>query len=309
MSSRIACLWYKKELMNGDRGYGGQNMVGRLRRVALCAPESAGWDQGGESWRELGYHHAPDSGCAQRQHAELRRELEAAGAEVIAVEGNGLSLDAVYVHDPSLVTDYGAICLNMGKAGRRDEPARHRDLYDGLGVPMLGEIHAPGTVEAGDVVWLDPRTALVGRGYRTNAAGIEQMRGLLETKGVEVIAAPLPHGGGPGCCLHLMSLMSLLDERVALVDLSWLAVETVQLLCERGFRFIEIEPEERETLACNVLALGEGRLLAFAENERTNQRLRETGFEVRTLAGSEIGINGGGGPTCLTRPILREGSS
>jgi N-dimethylarginine dimethylaminohydrolase len=102
-----------------------------------------------------------------------------------------------------------------------------------------------------------------------------------------------------------MSLMSLLDEHTALVDLPWLAVETVQLLRERGFRFVEIEAAERETLACNVLALGEGRLLAIAENERTNQRLREAGFEVQTFAGSEIGVNGGGGPTCLTRPVLR----
>lgn len=287
------------------RSYGGQSMVAPLRRVFVCAPETAGWQESEKKWRELGYLHAPDFRAAQAQHAELRRELEEAGAEVIAVEGGKLSLDAVYVHDPSLVTDYGAICLLMGKEQRRGEPGRHREHYQRLGIPLLGEICPPGTVEAGDVVWLDDKTLLVGRGYRTNSSGIEQLRGLLGQKGVEVVAAPLPHGSGPGCCLHLMSLISLLDERTALVDLPWLAVETVQLLCERGFRFVEIEAAERETLACNVLALGEGRLLAIAENERTNQRLREVGFEVRTFAGSEIGVNGGGGPTCLTRPVLR----
>lgn len=279
-------------------------MVGRLQRVMVCAPEAAGWREG-EGWRALGYGHAPDFASAWGQHAELRRELEAAGAEIVGLGGERLSLDAVYVHDPSFLTDWGAICLNMGKAGRKEEPRRHGEFYQRMGIPVLGEIREPGTVEGGDMVWVDEQTVLVGRGYRTNAAGIEQLRGLLGPKGVEVIAAPLPHGGGPGCCLHLMSLMSLLDEHTALVDLPWLAVETVQLLRERGFRLAEIKAEERDTLACNVLALGEGRLLAIAENERTNQRLREVGFEVRTFAGSEIGVNGGGGPTCLTRPVLR----
>ena len=291
--------------MARERGYGGQSMVARLRRVAVGSPEAAGWREGGESWRELGYLHRPDFAAAQAQHAELRRALQAAGAEVLALEGNGAALDAVYVHDPSFLTDYGAICLNMGKAARQNEPARHREFYQRMGIPVLGEIHAPDTAEAGDMVWLDSKTLLVGRGYRTNAGGLEQLRMLLGPKGAEVIAAPLPHGAGPGCCLHLMSLMSLLDERTVLVDLPWLAVETVQLLCGRGFRFIEIDTTERDTLACNVLALGEGRLLAIKENARTNQRLREAGFEVRTFPGSEIGINGGGGPTCLTRPLLR----
>src|SRR5438105_1051574 len=286
-----------------DEAYGGQSMVAALRRVMVCAPEAAGWEHESDRWQELGYQRRPEFGIARAQHAALRRALEEAGAEVIAAEGQGLSPDAVYVHDASLVTDYGAICLNMGKACRRGEPERHREFYQGLGIPVLGEIRSPATAEAGDMVWLDSKTLLVGRGYRTNAAGLEQLRALLGPKGVEVVAAPLPHGSGPGCCLHLMSLMSLLDERMALVDPPWLAVETVQLLCERGFRFVEIEPGERETLACNVLALGEGRLLAIAENERTNRRLREAGFQVRTFAAGEIGINGGGGPTCLTRPI------
>jgi N-dimethylarginine dimethylaminohydrolase len=286
-------------------GYGGQSMVTPLWRVMVCAPEAGVWQDGGKRWRELGYLRSPDFAVAEAQHAELRRTLEAAGVEVIAFSGEGLSLDAVYMHDPSFVTDHGAICLNMGKAARQGEPARHSEFYRQMGIPALGEVCPPGTAEAGDMVWLDGKTLLVGRGYRTNRAGIEQLRALLGPRGVNVIAAPLPHGKGPGCCLHLMSLMSLLDERTVLVDLAWLAVETMQLLCERGFRFVEIDTSERETLACNVLALGEGRLLAISENERTNRRLKEAGFEVKTFAASEIGINGGGGPTCLTRPILR----
>jgi len=131
------------------------------------------------------------------------------------------------------------------------------------------------------------------------------MRTLLAPKGVEVLSAPLPYGPGPAACLHLMSLISLLDERTALVDLPWLAVETVEMLKGRGFSFVEIDYSERDTLACNVLALGGKRLLAIEENRKTNERLRQAGFDVRTFPGSEICINGSGGPTCLTRPLLR----
>ena len=161
------------------------------------------------------------------------------------------------------------------------------------------------STEAGDILWLDAHTLLIGRGYRTNAAGIQQMRDLLAPHNVEVISAPLPYGPGPSACLHLMSLISLLDEKTAIVDLPWLAVETIELLNSRRYRFIEIDYSERDTLACNVLALGNRSLLAIEENKKTNDRLRAAGFEVRTFPGSELCINGSGGPTCLTRPLLR----
>jgi N-dimethylarginine dimethylaminohydrolase len=133
------------------------------------------------------------------------------------------------------------------------------------------------------------------------------MGDLLRPLGMNVISAPLPYGPGPSACLHLMSLMSLLDEHTALVDLPWLSVETVELLKDRGFKLIEIDYSERETLACNVLSLGNQRLLALEENQKTNQKLGQSGFDVRTFPGSELCVNGGGGPTCLTRPLLRTG--
>jgi N-dimethylarginine dimethylaminohydrolase len=175
-----------------------------------------------------------------------------------------------------------------------------------LGVPVIGALEAPATAEAGDMVWLDPETLLVGRGTRTNEAGIGQLASILRSAGVTVVSAPLPWGEGPDACLHLMTLMSLLDERTVLVDLEWLAVETVELLVARGFDLVEIEARERDTLACNVLALGEGQLLAFAENPVTSARLRERGFVVDEIEGSEIGVLGSGGCTCLTRPLLRQ---
>ena len=290
------------------RAFNGHSMVGRLQRVLVCSPRAAGWDQQGTAgrWRELGFLHAPDFATAQEEHDGLCRQLEAAGAEVFQLPpASDLSLDAVYTHDPSLASDRGLIGLHPGKPNRIPEAQRHLEFCRSLGIPEFGRIHPPGKTEAGDMVWLNSATLLIGQGYRTNPAGIAQMRALLQPHGVEVLSAPLPYGTGPSACLHLMSLMSLLDERTVLVDLPWLAVETVELLQLRGYRLIEIEYSERETLACNVLSLGEKRLLALEENQKTNQKLRESGFDVRTFSGSELCVNGGGGPTCLTRPLLR----
>jgi N-dimethylarginine dimethylaminohydrolase len=283
-------------------------MVGKLERVLVCSPHTAGWDRPEivARWQELGFLHAPDFAKAQAQHETLCTQLHAAGAEVTELPGSvRLTLDAVYTHDASLPTDFGLIAMRPGKPNRVAEADHHAAYAENNTLPVLGRITEPGATEAGDMVWLDSHALLIGRGYRTNVEGIEQMRRLLAPKGVEVLAAPLPYGPGPSACLHLMSLISLLDEKTALVDLSWLTVETVELLTARGFHFIEIDPAERDTLACNVLSLGERRLLAIEENRRTNQKLRAAGFDVRTFPGSEICINGSGGPTCLTRPLFR----
>ena len=288
--------------------FNGHSMVGKLEKVLVCSPRTAGWNEPGRvaRWHDLGFHHAPNFSVAQSQHDVLCRELEKTGAEVVELPtSRDLSLDAAYAHDASLSSDFGLIVMRPGKANRVPEGVEHAAFCLSNGIPTFSTILAPGTTEAGDIVWLDSRTLLVGHGYRSNAAGIAQLRELLEPKGVDVLSAPLPYGPGPSACLHLMSLVSLLDETTAVVDLPWLAVETVELLKSRGFKFIEIDYSERETLACNVLSLGERRLLAIEENHKTNDRLRNAGFDVRTCPGSEICINGSGGPTCLTRPLLR----
>ena len=295
-------------MTDADSGFGGHSMTAPLRRVLVAPPAAAGWEDPARAgrWRELGYLHPPDSAAAEAEHAALRRALEGAGAELVELPtAAGLSLDAVYTHDASLMTDRGAILLCMGKPARAAEPARHGELYHRLGIPIFGRLEPPATAEGGDLVWLDEETLLAGRGYRTNAAGVEQLRALLAPLGVAVVEAPLPHGAGPAACLHLMSLLSVLDETTCLVDLAWLAVPTVEELRRRGFTLVEIDPAEREALAVNVLALGGRRLLAFAGSPATSARLRNAGFEVVTVPGGEIGVNGAGGPTCLTRPLLR----
>jgi N-dimethylarginine dimethylaminohydrolase len=283
-------------------------MVGTLRKVLVCSPQAAGWDSPARlaESNDLGFPRTPVFEVARAQHAQLCRILDQAGAQLIQLPAApSLTIDAVYAHDASLATDFGLIVLYPGKPNRVPEAAHQREHCQRLGISVLGEIRPPARAEAGDMVWIDQHTLLIGLGFRTNRAGFEQMRTLLEPHGVEVLSGPLPYASGPSACLHLMSLISLLDQTTALVDLPWLAVETVELLKQRGYRFIEIDASERDTLACNVLSLGEQRLVAIEENQKTNQRLRAAGFEVSTFPGSEICVNGAGGPTCLTRPLLR----
>jgi N-dimethylarginine dimethylaminohydrolase len=287
--------------------FNGHSLVGELKRVLVCSPRSAGWDgPAAAKWQELGFLHAPNFAVAQSQHDEVCRQLEQAGAEVLHLPpSTDLTLDAAYTHDPSFATDYGLIAMNTGKKNRVPEARLHREFCAGIGMPILAEIQPPGTTEAGDIVWLNDKNLVIGNGLRTNRGGIAQIRELLAPHGVEVHSAPLPYGMGPSACLHLMSMMSMLDDKTVLVDLPWLAVETVQLLQAQGLRFVEIDVSERDTLACNVLALGGKRLLAIEQNHKTNDKLRSAGFDVRTFAGDELCVNGGGGPTCLTRPLLR----
>lgn len=285
-----------------------QSMTGSLRRVLVCPPRNAGWDRSEKTlaWRELGFHHPPNFRAAQAEHDALCGLLADVGAEIVCLPPSGaLTLDAVYAHDASLPTAHGLILMKPAKPNRVPEARAQAGFCAELGMSVLGEVAAPGSTEAGDIVWLDPQTLLIGCGYRTNRAGIEQIRRLLALKGIEVVSAPLPYGLGPSACLHLMSLMSMLDERTILVDLPWLAVETVELLRARGFRLVEIDADERDSLACNVLSLGGGRLAALEQNVKTNERLRQAGFDVRVFSGMELCINGSGGPTCLTRPLLR----
>ena len=184
--------------------FGGHSMAAPLRRVIVCQPKVAGWDQPSD-WEKLGYFHQPEPSLAEAQHDGLIGALEKAECEIVFLESAaGLSLDAVYAHDASIMTNEGAICMHMGKPNRRAEPEAHQEIYASLGIPILGTIEPPGLTEAGDMVWLDDRSLLIGEGFRTNAEGIRQMQDLLKPFDIEVLTAPLPYGPGPEACLHLM---------------------------------------------------------------------------------------------------------
>jgi dimethylargininase len=278
--------------------YGCQSMTAPLRRVLVRRPGDV------SRWAEYGWRAQPDTRRIAEEHDALCARLADAGAEVVvgksSVDGNP---DAVYVYDPALVSNRGAILLRPGKEGRRGEPAALADDLAAAGVPIAARLEAPACAEAGDTLWLDERTLLAGRGYRTNDAGIAALARALP--GVDVIAYDLPHLRGRGEVLHLLSLISPLDADLALVYLPLLPVRLVQLLGERGIGLVEVPDDEFETLGCNVLALSPRVVLALEGNDETRRRLERAGVEVRTYPGDELSRKGDGGPTCLTRPLLR----
>jgi dimethylargininase len=280
--------------------YGCQSMTAELRRVLVRPPAAADC----ALWREYGWRAEPDFGRLAAEHEAFCSLLESGGAEVVVaaapLAGNP---DAIYVHDPALVSDAGAILLWPGKQARQGEPEALAADLEAAGVPVAARLKAPETAEGGDALWLDERTLLVGRGYRTNDAGIERLRAGLP--GVEVLAFDLPHARGPGEVMHLMSLLSLLDRDLAVAYPPLLPVRLVELLAERGVRLLSVPEEEFETMGANVLALAPRVALALDGNPRTRRLLEGAGIEVLVYAGNEISRKGDGGPTCLTRPLLR----
>jgi N-dimethylarginine dimethylaminohydrolase len=240
----------------------------------------------------------------EEEHEAFRALLADAGAEVVvAATPHSLDPDAIYVYDPALVTDDGAVMLRPGKEGRRGEVEVMAADFVEAGLPIAGRLDAPAMAEGGDTLWLDERTLLVGRGYRTNDEGIRQLGEALP--GVDVAAFDLPHLRGAGEVLHLMSLLSPLDVDLAVAYPPLMPVRLMELLAERGVELVEAPDEEFETMGPNVLALGPRVALALEGNDETRRRLEKAGVDVRVYRGDEISRKGDGGPTCLTRPLLR----
>jgi N-dimethylarginine dimethylaminohydrolase len=293
----------KDSTVTTARTWGGQSMVAPLKRVLVRRPAAP--DTGTE-YAEFGYPHPVDHARAEREHDAFRAILTDAGVEVIdeGPDRAGL-LDAIFAYDPSLMTDAGAVLLRLGKELRLPEVALAEQSYNEAGIPIIGRIEAPGTVDGGDALWLEERTLAVGRGYRTNDEGIRQLRAILEPSGIEVLTVDLPHWRGPGECLHLMSFISPVAERLAVVYLPLMSVPFVEELRRRGWSFIEVPDEEFDRHGCNVLALAPMRVLVCEGSPITRARLEAEGCEVVAYAGDEISHNRAGGPTCLTRPILR----
>jgi N-dimethylarginine dimethylaminohydrolase len=279
--------------------FGCQSMTGRLERVLVRPP----LPEDAARWREYGWRAAPDQASAAAEHEAFCAVLEDAGAEIVVSRHDPGNPDAIYVYDPLLVGDEGAVLLRPGKVGRRAEPAAMTEALTEAGVPIAGQLAEPALAEGGDTVWLDERTLLVGLGYRTNEAALHALGEAFP--GVDVIAFDLPHWNGSGEVMHLMSFLSPLDRDLALVYPRIAPVRLLELLAERGVAVIEVPDVEFETQGPNVLALGPRRALALEGNPGTRARMERAGVEVVVYRGDEISRKGDGGPTCLTRPLLR----
>ena len=285
------------------KSYGSQSMVDPLRRVLVKRPDEAFALADPAAWHYTG---RPDLEIARREHDALVAILREAGAEVLYHdEVQRERADAIFVHDPAIVTDHGAVILKMGKELRRGEEAAVVRCFEELGVPILYELHGEARAEGGDLLWIDHDTLAVGQGFRTNEEGLRQLGEALEPLGVTLIPVPLPYYGGPDACLHLMSLISLVDHDLAVVYLPLPPMPFWQYLRDRAFRMVEVPDEEFQSMGPNVLALAPGKCLMLEGNPLTRTRLEEAGCEVFTYRGNEISLKAQGGPTCLTRPILR----
>jgi N-dimethylarginine dimethylaminohydrolase len=287
--------------------FGSFNNWGALRKVAIRKASVAFSSDAriDSEWQKLNFHSRPDLGIANAEYKIVEKMLAATGAEVIALpDGEGLTLDSLYTHDAIVVTPNGLVLPHMGKPARRLEPKVNGAHLEGLGFPIAGEITAPGLLEGGDLVWIDRNTLLAGIGYRTNQEGADQLAKLAGPD-VNVLSFDMPHYKGKSDVFHLMSVLSPLDKDLAAVYLPLMPVRLVEFLESRGIKFVHVPEQEFDTMGCNVLALGPRHAMMVEGNPETEKRMRDAGVTVEVIKGYEICRKGEGGPTCMTRPLVR----
>lgn len=283
-------------------------MVDPIKRVLIKHPKDAYKNQSkvDQESPQLNYFDVPDFEKAISDYDEFVEFLESCDIEIhFLPEKDTTSLDSVYTHDPCVISNGGVILCTMGKDARVPESKTMETYFESIGIPILGRIESPGTLEGGDVVWIDERTVAIGEGYRSNAEGIRQFNTLLGQHVDKVITVPLPHWTGPADCLHLMSNVSPIDHDLYLVYSRLLPVSFRQYLLDCQIKLIEVPDEEYESMGCNVLAVAPRKVIMIEGNLITQKRLETEGVDVHTYNGTEISIKGSGGPTCLTRPFLR----
>ena len=280
--------------------FGGQSNVAPLREALLKAPGEAF----GRAFENpaYGFLHDCDLEVAKREHAVFAELLASLGTTVHLLDVEIDSPDLLYAYDPLIVTDSGAIPLRPGKPNRVPEAAAIESWTAAHGIPTVGRIEAPGTIEGGDTFWLRPDLFCIGRTLRTNQAGADQLAALV---GGDVRIFDVPYWKGPAELVHLMSVISPITDDLAVVFKPLLPVGLWQLLGDLGYRLIDVPEEEYPTLGVNVLAVRPGVVIAAEGNPVTAAAMAAHGVEVHTYPAFEIGMNGSGGPTCMTRPILR----
>jgi len=289
--------------------FGSQSEVNQIKNLLIKHPGDAFISQRSiqAQWKELNYSEPPALNKAIEEYDNFLRILRDFVPEIhFLPQDDRTGLDSIYVHDQLIITDKGAILCRMGKEKRHAEPSAAGEFVEILEIPIFGTIKGEGKLEGGDLVWMDERTVAVGLGYRTNQEGIIQLKELTQDLVDEFIVVPLPHWKGPEDVMHLMSLISPVRHDLAVVYPRLLPVPFRDWLVKRGIQLIEVPDSEFETMACNILAVRPGMCLMIEGNPRTKQMLEAEGIDVLEYKGEEISRKGAGGPTCLTRPLLRE---
>jgi len=275
------------------------DMVSKLEHVLERTPTTVGNFVADAQWRE------PDRDALVREHSEFVNLLSSLGCTVHTAQAVDGLVDAVYMHDPMIMTPHGAILLQMGKRVRQPEPAQIRKDLERIGVPILGELTGSAIADGGDKVWLDAKTLLIGHGYRTNGEGIAQIRKMLAPYGVEVHAFDLPHFQGPDAVLHLMSVLSPISQDRAVVYEPLAPIRLLEFLKSRNITWLTVNDTEVHTQGANILTVEPNVVVLAAGNPEIEGKLRKSGVTVHIFNGANVAVKGDGGPTCLTAPLLR----
>lgn len=289
--------------------YGCQSMINTIDSILIKQPKDAFISQEhlNKYFHEFNYIGCPDYEKVLKEYETFEKVIRKHVKNVYYLpRDNNVGLDSIYTHDTLKITHKGAIYFPMGKDLRKGEPNAARTYLESIDVPTLGYIEGEGKMEGGDVVWLDDKTIAVGRGYRTNDEGIRQLRELVKDFVDEIIVVPMPHGDGQDACLHLMSIISMVDKDLAVVYSKYMPVFFREYLIKRGIELIEVPDEEYDYLGSNVLALAPRKCLVLKGNPITKEKLIEAGAEIYEYEGDELSFKGTGGPTCLTCPIYRK---
>lgn len=289
--------------------YGLNSNVKKLKNVILKHPKDAFKSQSNidGQWQELNFIAKPDYKIALKQYDKLLNILDDNNVSMnFLPSDNETFLDSIYTHDPMFMTPDGAIIGNMGKQFRKKETDMIEEYLINNNIPILGKIKNNGTMEGGDVIWINKSTVAVGLTYRTNIEGINQLENILSKISITLIKVDLPHWSGPTDVLHLMSLISPLKDKLFLIYEKLIPISFLNFLRSIDINFIHIEESEYETLACNVLPLSEYKCLIVKGNPKTRSIIEKSGIETLEIDASEICYKGSGGPTCITRPIHRD---
>ena len=286
-----------------SKPYGGQSMIAPLKRVLVKRPDASFAITDIEKWN---YSGIPDLENAQREHDTFVGHIRTFGAQIIYHDSDQTkSADSIFVFDPVLITNYGAIILKMGKNLRVGEEVAMDQRLKSLGIPILARLRGKARAEGGDLLWINEKTLAVGIGFRTNIEGLRQLANILAKSGISVIPVELPYYKGPHSCLHLLSLISIVDHHLAVVHTPLLTVAFWQFLIDSGFRLLEVTEEEFLTMGTNILALKPGLCVMLEGNNNIQKSLEQAGCKIITYKGNDISLKAEGGPTCLTLPILR----
>ena len=278
--------------------YGVTSMIAPLRRVLVRRPATAG-DWAGAAWR------TPDPDRLAAQHDAFCELLDGLGVDVEVAAALEDQVDAVYMHDPMVMTGRGGIPLRMAKPARTHEPGHAAEELERLGIPVLGTLDAPAYADGGDRYWIDATTMALGLGYRTNRAGADALAALVAPEGVTVEAYDMPHDQGPGSVLHLQSFLSGVADGLCVVYEPLAPVRLLQDLRARGTDWIAISHDAYLAMGCNILAVRPGVVVMVDGVPDVRRALEARGVEVHAYDGSELSLKGDGGPTCLTQPLLR----